>query len=78
MLADCLAFSKDVQICIDFSTGFGSIFHGFLIPRKLHFSLFAEARINKSLFSALPVSIDFLSILGANMTLKIRQKSGIC
>ena len=38
---DCLAFSKDVQICIDFSTDFGSIFHGFLIPRNLNFSVFA-------------------------------------
>ena len=33
----CVAFSKDVQICIDFSTHFGSIFHGFLIPRNLNF-----------------------------------------
>ena len=36
----CVAFSKDVQICIDFSTHFGSIFHGFLIPRNLNFSDF--------------------------------------
>ena len=41
MLAHCLAFSKDVQICIDFSTDFGLILNGFLIPRNLNFSVFA-------------------------------------
>ena len=34
------AFSKDVQICIDFSTDFVSIFHGFLIPRNFNFNDF--------------------------------------
>ena len=74
---DCLAFSRGLLICIDFSSDFRSIFHHFLIPRNLNFSVFAKARIKKSIFSAFPVNINFLSILGANMTLKILQKSRI-
>ena len=41
MLAHCLAFSKDVQICINFSSDCGSIFNGFLIPRNLNFNVLA-------------------------------------
>ena len=37
----CVAFSKDVQICIDFSTHFGSIFHDFLMPENLKNGVFA-------------------------------------
>ena len=36
-----LPFSRDVQICIDFSTDLESIFHDFLMPRNLNFSVFA-------------------------------------
>ena len=77
----CVAFSKDVQTCIDFSTHFGSIFHGFLIPRNLNFSDFVlcfTVFFQKiTFFHIFLYVLKFLSIFGANMTLKIHQKSKI-
>ena len=70
----CLPFPRDVQFCIDFSTYWGSTFHGFRTPRQLNFLISASARIKKSHFRTFHVNATFLLILGANMTPKTLQK----
>ena len=74
MLANCLAFSKDVQICIDFSTDFGSIFNGFLIPRNFNFSVFVQARIRKITFFSASSKYRFFVDFGSQHDLKNPSK----
>ena len=64
MLNYSWGFLKEVQYCLDLWTNFVSIFLIFWISWNFNFSVFAWARIKRSLFSVIPVSSNFFFDFG--------------